>query len=85
MWHNAGLPECRVLPFGMKDYFWKIGETGPYDPGSEIYIDCIGSRSVAELVKVDDPTVLKVWNFVFIHYISDIDGLKHLPTKHQFS
>ncbi len=77
------LPPERVMPFGMKDNFWEMGDTGPCGPCSELHYDRVGNRDASHLVNMDDPEVIELWNLVFIQY-DRLEGgkLSVLPAKH---
>jgi alanyl-tRNA synthetase len=82
------LPEDRILPFGKKDNFWEMGDTGPCGPCTEIHVDCRTDEERQQtdgrtLVNNDHPQVIEIWNNVFIQFNRLKDGsLEQLPSKH---
>jgi alanyl-tRNA synthetase len=75
---------AHVLRFGEKDNFWEMGETGPCGPCSEIHIDRTpGGTATVDLVNAGKPSVIEIWNLVFIQSNRDETGkLTPLPAKH---
>ncbi|WAR28145.1 SYA-like protein [Mya arenaria] len=47
---DLDVPEAHILPYGMEDNFWDMGDTGPCGPCTEIHYDHLGSRDAGILV-----------------------------------
>uniref|UniRef100_A0A671TFM2 Alanine--tRNA ligase n=1 Tax=Sparus aurata TaxID=8175 RepID=A0A671TFM2_SPAAU len=83
IWLDIGVPPARLLPFGLKENFWEMGDCGPCGPCTEIHYDHVGGRDAAVLVNADSPDVVEIWNLVFMQYNREVDhSLRMLP---QFS
>lgn len=87
MWKKY-FDDDKILYCDKKDNFWEMGETGPCGPCSEIHIDLRSDEDRKklpgrDLVNMDDPQVIEIWNLVFIQYNRMADGsLQELPEKH---
>jgi alanyl-tRNA synthetase len=69
------LPAEHVKPFGRKDNFWMMGDTGPCGPCSEIHFNIAPEKA--------EPQLQEIWNLVFIQFNANADGsFSPLPAKH---
>lgn len=80
--------EDRILMGNKKDNFWEMGASGPCGPCSEIHIDIRSQEEKdnipgADLVNMDHPQVIEVWNIVFMEFNRLASGeLQKLPAQH---
>ena len=73
LWIKMGADPSRVLPFGRKDNFWQMGDTGPCGPCSEIFHymgDAPNDPETNSAHWVNGPgdTTIEIWNLVFMQY-----------------
>jgi alanyl-tRNA synthetase len=78
LWRDAvGVDPARILRLGEKDNFWRMGDTGPCGPCSEIHFD-LGAdlTSVAGLSTpaTDSRRYVEIWNLVFMQFDQKSDG-----------
>lgn len=82
------IDEDRILKGNKKDNFWEMGDQGPCGPCSEIHVDIRSAEEKAripgkDLVNMDHPQVVEIWNLVFMEYNRKASGvLENLPNKH---
>ena len=82
------VPEERIIFGNKKDNFWEMGDQGPCGPSSEIHVDLRSEEEKAkvpgrDLVNMDHPLVVEIWNLVFIQFNRKADGsLEKLPASH---
>ncbi len=71
LWHKiAGLPEDRIIRIPTSDNFWRMGDTGPCGPCSEIFFDhgdkiAGGPPGSADQ---DGDRFIEIWNLVFMQF-----------------
>ncbi|MDG0817047.1 alanine--tRNA ligase [Bdellovibrio svalbardensis] len=84
IWHNQeGIPRDRIFRFD-KDNFWKMGDTGPCGPCTEIFYDHgpkAGTISDPfKGIEAGEDRFVEIWNLVFMQYFENPPGtLTPLP------
>jgi alanyl-tRNA synthetase len=85
---RAIVPEEKIILGNKKDNFWEMGAQGPCGPCSEIHVDIRSEEEKAkvsgrDLVNMDHPQVVEIWNLVFMQFNRKADGsLERLPAQH---
>jgi alanyl-tRNA synthetase len=78
----AGLPDSKIIRIPTSDNFWRMGDTGPCGPCSEIFYDhgdkiWGGPPGSAEQ---DGDRFIEIWNLVFMQYEEQAGGIRtNLP------
>ena len=80
IWHKQeGLPRERIYKFGEKDNFWRMGNTGPCGPCSELFYDLgpqVKGPSKDNVVGGEGDRFIEFWNLVFMQFNEDESGQK---------
>ena len=80
IWKSLGIKEERICPTE-NDNFWKVGETGPCGPDSEIFY-FRGNEEVPVKFDSEDERWVEIWNDVFMSYnLKEDSSLEELPKK----
>ncbi|MET0628988.1 MAG: alanine--tRNA ligase-related protein, partial [Acidimicrobiia bacterium] len=69
----VGVPAERVQRMG-DDNFWRMGDTGPCGPSSEIFYDLGPEHGPDGGPAASDDRYLEVWNLVFMQFDAQADG-----------
>jgi alanyl-tRNA synthetase len=71
LWRKiAGLPDSRIIRIPTSDNFWRMGDTGPCGPCSEIFFDHGPSIPGGPPGSPDEDgdRFIEIWNLVFMQY-----------------
>jgi len=83
IWHKQeGVPKDRIYRFGEADNFWRMGDSGPCGPCSEIFYDLGPEAGTSKDDVMGGPgdRFMEFWNLVFMQFEEDgKGGRKPLP------
>jgi alanyl-tRNA synthetase len=83
IWREGiGIHPDRILCLGEKENFWRMGDTGPCGPCSEIHFDLGADLTSVEGMstpETDEVRFLEIWNLVFMQYDQHPDEIRQLP------
>jgi len=74
----AGLPESRIIRIPTSDNFWRMGDTGPCGPCSEIFYDHGDKIAGGPPGSPDEngDRFIEIWNLVFMQYEEAPGGVR---------
>ncbi|CAH2599354.1 alanine--tRNA ligase/DNA-binding transcriptional repressor [Rhodovastum atsumiense] len=84
LWHKiAGLPDERIIRIPTSDNFWRMGDTGPCGPCSEIFFDHGPSIPGGPPGSPDEDgdRFIEIWNLVFMQFEEGPPGTR-VPLPH---
>ncbi|MCQ8240362.1 alanine--tRNA ligase [Rhizosaccharibacter radicis] len=75
----AGLPDSRIIRIPTADNFWRMGDTGPCGPCSEIFYDHGDHVPGGPPGSPDEDgdRFIEIWNLVFMQYFEDPPGTRN--------
>jgi alanyl-tRNA synthetase len=80
LWRKiAGLPDSRIIRIPTSDNFWRMGDTGPCGPCSEIFFDH-GDKipgGPPGSPDEDGDRFIEIWNLVFMQYLEQPAGTRN--------
>jgi alanyl-tRNA synthetase len=81
LWQDVvGLPAARVQRLGDATNFWRMADTGPCGPNSEIFWDLGAAHGDGGGPAKNEDRYVEIWNLVFMQYDERADGeLVSLP------
>jgi alanyl-tRNA synthetase len=78
IWRDAvGVDPARILRLGEKENFWRMGDTGPCGPCSEIHFDLGADLTSVDGVSTpenDSRRYVEIWNLVFMQFDQKQNG-----------
>jgi alanyl-tRNA synthetase len=77
LWKKIGVAPSRIIRCGEKDNFWRMADTGPCGPCSEIHFDQGPSVPGDDRPNGEGDRVIELWNLVFMQFNRDASGTLH--------
>ncbi len=80
LWRKiAGLPDSRIIRIPTDDNFWRMGNTGPCGPCSEIFYDHGDSipGGPPGSPDQDGDRFIEIWNLVFMQFLEEPQGTRN--------